>query len=50
MPARNMLYSYSFENTTAYSYYKLEVLSNCGKDAVGLDVVQFSEWQLFVQG
>ena len=48
MPDRNTLYAYEFENDTAYSYYKLAILSNNGKDAVGLDVVQLSEWQLFV--
>ena len=48
MPERNTYYLYTFENTTEYSYYKLDITSNCGKDAVGLDVVQFSEWQLFV--
>ncbi len=47
MPERNTYYTYKFENSTEYSYYKLDITSNCGKDAVGLDVVQFSEWQLF---
>ncbi len=48
MPDRNTYYTYTFNNTTPYSYYKLDVSSNNGEDAVGLQVVQFSEWQLFV--
>lgn len=48
LPDRDTLYTYTFENDVAYSYYKLAILSNNGKDAVGLDVVQLSEWQLFV--
>ncbi len=40
--------TYTFANSTEYLYYKLDITSNKGKDAVGLDVVQFSEWQLFV--
>lgn len=48
MPERNTYYTYTFNNTTAYSYYKLDITSNNGADAVGLQVVQFSEWQLFV--
>ena len=45
--ARNTEYTFTFENTTAYSYYTLDILSNNGKDGVGIDCVQFSEWQLF---
>lgn len=47
MPDRNTYYTYTFTNSVEYSYYKLDVTSNKGKDAVGLDVVQFSEWQLY---
>ena len=49
MPDRNTYYTYQFNNKTAYSYYKLDITSNKGEDAVGLQVVQFSEWQLFVE-
>lgn len=45
---RNTYYSFSFNNSTEYLYYKLDITSNKGTDAVGLNVVQFSEWQLFV--
>ncbi len=48
MPERNTYYTYTFDNSTAYAYYKLDITSNNGADAVGLQVVQFSEWQLFV--
>lgn len=41
MPSRNALYTYEIENTTAYSYYKLEIYENSGADSV-----QFSELQL----
>ena len=48
MPERNTYYTYTFNNATEYLYYKLDITSNVGQDAVGLQVVQFSEWQLFV--
>ncbi|MBQ9468305.1 MAG: GH92 family glycosyl hydrolase [Clostridia bacterium] len=41
--ARYQTNTYSFSNAVPYLWYKLDILSNNGKDAVGKNIVQFSE-------
>lgn len=48
LPDRNTGYSFYFDNTTVYEYYKLDITANNGKDSVGLNVVQLAELQLYV--
>lgn len=45
---RSTLYTYDMDNTTAYKFYKFEVAGCQSTDPFGLDIVQISEWQLFV--
>ncbi len=47
---RSSLYTYDMENTTAYKFYKFAVSECQSTDPFGLDIVQLSEWQLFVAG
>lgn len=48
LPDRNTGYSFYFDNTTVYEYYKLDITANNGKDTVGLDVVQLAELQFYI--
>ncbi|MBQ8235593.1 MAG: GH92 family glycosyl hydrolase, partial [Clostridia bacterium] len=46
LPDRSTYYSFDFENTTAYSWYKLELTANNGTDDWGYDLFQLSEWEM----
>ena len=46
MPGRGQYYTFNFDNTVAYGYYKLELTANNGVDPFGLDVFQLAEWEL----